>query len=199
MTLRPPGHHLRRGYTLVEMLVGIGILSIAGMLLLPNLVDRGTFAIQAAARAIVSDIVFAQSDALANQEYRRFQFIETPEGEDGYVGYCVLRVSPESFSYPYDPDSADYVSDPLGSTGNDGRYIIDFSADDRFQGVLIESVDLDAGLDYTTFDEYGGSVSSSGGAPGIGGTIDLVNEGSRYRVTVSAFTAKTTVEVLSTP
>ena len=103
MTLRPHRHHLRRGYTLVEMLVGIGILSIAGMLLIPNLVDRGTFAIQAAARAIVSDIVFAQSDALANQEYRRFQFIETPEGQDGYVGYCVLRVSPESFFYPYDP------------------------------------------------------------------------------------------------
>lgn len=199
MTLRPHGHHLRRGYTLVEMLVGIGILSIAGMLLIPNLVDRGTFAIQAAARAIVSDIVFAQSDALANQEYRRFQFIERPDGEDGYVGYCVLRVSPESFYYPYDAGSADYVSDPFGSTGNDGRYIIDFSADDRFQGVLIESVDLDSGLDYTTFDEYGGSVSSSGGIPGIGGTIDLVSEGSRYRVTVSAFTAKTTVEVLSTP
>lgn len=189
----------RPGYTLVEMLVGVGILSIAGTLLLPNLVDRGTFAIQAAARAIVSDIVFAQSDALANQEYRRFQFIEMPEGEAGYRGYCLLRVSPESFSYPYDPGSADYVSDPLSSSGNDGRYIIDFSADERFEGVLIESVDLDSGLDYTTFDEYGGSVSSSGGAPGIGGTIDLVSQGSRYRVTVSAFTAKTTVEVLSTP
>ena len=181
------------------MLVGIGILSIAGMILVPNLIDRGTFAIQAAARSIVSDIVFAQSDALANQEYRRFQFIETPEGETGYLGYCIIRVSPESFSFPYDPGSADYVFDPLGSVGNGGRYLVDFSSDERFEGVSIESVDLDAGLDYTTFDEYGGSVSSSGGAPGIGGTIDLVSEGSRYRVTVSAFTAKTTVEVLSAP
>ena len=199
MTVRSNPHHTSRAYTLVEMLVGVGILSIAGMILVPNLVDRGTFAIQAAARSIVSDIVFAQSDALANQEYRRFQFIETPEGEPGYIGYCIIRVSPESFSYPYDPGSADYVSDPLGTTGNDGRYLIDFSSDERFEGVTIESVDLDAGLDYTTFDEYGGSVSSSGGAPGLGGTIDLVSEGSRYRVTVSAFTAKTTVEVLSTP
>jgi prepilin-type N-terminal cleavage/methylation domain-containing protein len=199
MKLRSDSHRLCSGYTLVEMLVGIGILSIAGMILVPNLVDRGTFAIQAAARSIVSDIVFAQSDALANQEYRRFQFIESPEGQSGYVGYCVLRVSPESFSYPYDPNSADYVSDPLGTIGNNGRYIIDFSQDDRFEGVVIESVDLDSGLAYTTFDEYGGSVSSSGGVPGIGGTIDLVSQGSRYRVTVSAFTAKTTVEVLSTP
>ncbi len=56
------------GYTLVELLVVVGVLAIAGTLLLPNLVDKGTFAIQAAARSIVSDIVFAQSDALANQE-----------------------------------------------------------------------------------------------------------------------------------
>ena len=52
----------RQGYTLVELLVVVGVLAIAGTLLLPNLVDRGTFAIQAAARSVVSDIVFAQSD-----------------------------------------------------------------------------------------------------------------------------------------
>ena len=196
---RPVKRLFVRAYTLIELVLVVAVLAIAGMLLVPNLVDRDTFAIQAAARATVSDIVFAQSDALANQEYRRVQFIPAPIGQDGYVGFCLLRVDPTSFTYPYDENTADYINDPMASSSDDGRYIVDFSKDDRFNGVMIESVDLDAGLDYITFDEFGGSISSSSGAPGIGGTIDLVSKGYRYRVNVAPFTGKTTVEVLGAP
>lgn len=188
-----------RAYTLVELVLVVAVLGIAGMLLVPNLVDRETFAIQAAARTTVSDIVFAQSDALANQEYRRVQFISAPAGQAGYVGFCLLRVTPTTFGYPFDADTADYVDDPMASSSDDGRYIVDFVADDRFNGVWIESVDLDSGLDFITFDEFGGSISSSSGAPGTGGTIDLINKGYRYRIHVAPFTGKTTVEVLGTP
>ena len=188
-----------QGYTLVELLVVVAILAIAGTLLLPNLIDRGTFAIQAASRAIVSDIVFAQSDALANQEYRRFQFISNQEGSEGYGGYCLTRVNPTNMSWPFDGDSADYVDDWMGSATRSGRFIVDFNSDDRFKGVLIKRVSLDAGLDYMTFDEYGGSISSAGGAPGIGGVIELSSRDYEYRVTVAPFTGKTTVEVLVSP
>ena len=187
------------GYTLVELLVVVGVLAIAGTLLLPNLIDKGTFAIQAAARSIVSDIVFAQSDALANQEYRRFQFISAEAGSEGYTGYCIMRVNPTNMAWPYDEGTADYIEDSMQVARNDGSFIVDFGSDDRFQGVLIESVNLDAGLDYMTFDEYGGSVSSAGGAPGIGGVIELASRNQRYRVSVAPFTGKTTVEVLETP
>jgi prepilin-type N-terminal cleavage/methylation domain-containing protein len=190
---------VRRAYTIVELVIVVAILGIAGMLLVPNLIDRDTFAIQAAVRTVISDIVFAQSDALANQEYRRVQFIESPIAMEGYVGFCLVRVTPSSFNYPFDSETADYVDDPMASSSVDGRYIIDFTSDDRFNGVRIESVDLDAGLDFITFDEFGGSISSSSGAPGIGGTIDLVSKGHRYRVHVAAFTGKTTVEVLESP
>lgn len=187
------------GYTLVELLVVVGVLAIAGTLLLPNLIDKGTFAIQAAARSIVSDIVFAQSDALANQEYRRFQFISAEAGADGFTGYCILRVNPSNMSWPYDEGTADYIEDSMQVARNQGNFIVDFGSDERFQGVLIESVNLDAGLDYMTFDEYGGSVSSAGGVPGIGGVIDLTSGTKRYRVTVAPFTGKTTVEVIESP
>ena len=188
-----------RAYTLIELVLVVAVLAIAGMLLVPNLIDRQTFAIQAASRATVSDIVFAQSDALANQEYRRVQFIEAPPGQSGYVGFCILRVTPASFGFPFDPSTADYINDPMASASDDGRYIVDFSIDDRFDGVQIDDVNLDSGLDYITFDEFGGSISSSSGAPGIGGTIDLSSKGFRYRVHVAPFTGKTTVEVLATP
>ena len=188
-----------RGYTLVELLVVVAVLAIAGTLLLPNLIDRGTFAIQAAARSIVSDIVFAQSDALANQEYRRFQFIGADAGSEGYSGYCITRVNPTNMAWPFDEDSADYVDDWMGSAQSTGRFIVDFESDDRFRGVSINRVNLDAGLDYMTFDEYGGSISSAGGAPGIGGVIELTSQGHQYRVSVAPFTGKTTVEVLNSP
>jgi prepilin-type N-terminal cleavage/methylation domain-containing protein len=190
---------VRRAYTLVELVLVVAVMGIAGMLLVPNLIDRDTFAIQAAARTIISDIVFAQSDALANQEYRRVQFIEAPIGQSGYIGFCLVRVTPSTFSYPYDSETADYIFDPIASSSDDGRYIVDFTADDRFNGVLIESVDLDVGLDFITFDEFGGSISSSSGAPGTGGSVDLISKGHRYRVHVAPFTGKTTVEVLESP
>lgn len=189
--------NVRRGYTLVELIVVVAILGISGTLLVPNLVDRSTFAIQAASRALISDLVFAQSDALANQEYRRVQFIEDDEANTGYVGYCIVRVTPNDFSYPYDPGTADYILDPMSNSDADGRYIVDFSKDGRFGDVRITSVSIDSGRDYITFDEFGGSISSSGGAPGTGGEIELEGgDGHRYLVTISPFTGKTTVEVL---
>ena len=181
------------------MVVVIAVLGIAGMMLIPNLVDRNTFAIQAASRTIVSDIVFAQSDALANQEYRRVQFIGSEVGSTGYTGFCVIRVTPATFFNPFDPDAADYVYDPMASASEDGRYIVDFGADGRFGDVKISSVNLDSGMDFITFDEFGGSISSSSGAPGTGGSVDLISKGHRYRVHVAPFTGKTTVEVLESP
>ena len=177
----------------------VAVLGLSGTLLLPNLIDRSTFAIQAASRAIVSDLVFAQSDALANQEYRRVQFIEGEAAGSPYVGYCIIRVTPENFNFPFDPDTADYILDPMSNSDGEGRYVVDFSKDGRFGDVHIDSVSIDSGLDYITFDEFGGSVSSSGGAPGTGGEIELVGgDGHRYLVTIAPFTGKTTVEVLET-
>ena len=189
----------RPGYTLVELLVVVGVLAIAGTLLLPNLVDRGTFAIQAAARSVVSDIVFAQSDALANQEFRRFQFLESTTGEPAYSGYCITRVDTVTMNHPHPGTSADFVEHPVGTARSGGDFIVDFKSDPRFRGVSITSVDLDSGRDFMTFDEYGGSISSAGGAPGTGGTIELASSGHRYRVSVAPFTGKTTVEVLAAP
>lgn len=190
---------VRRGYTLVELVIVVAVLGIAGMLLVPNLIDRGTFTIQAAARSIVSDLAFAQSDALANQEFRRVQFIEAPAGTKGYVGYCLLSINPSTFNQSFDSGTAEYITDPLSSSSNDGRYIVDFSSDSRFDGVRIQAVNLDEGLDFISFDEFGGSITSSSGTPGTGGTIDLVSEGHEYRIHVAAFTGKTTVEVISSP
>ena len=133
---------MRGGYTLVELILVVAVLGISGTLLLPNLVDRGTFAIQAASRAIVSDLVFAQSDALANQGFRRVQFIESEAAGGGYVGYCIVRVTPETFYLPFDTGTADFVSDPMANGDEQGRFLVDFSQDGRFGDVRIDRVSI---------------------------------------------------------
>ena len=61
----------RSGYTLVEMLVTLVILGIAAAMLVPSLGAFGAIETQAAVRRLVSDIAFAQSEAVAHQRCSR--------------------------------------------------------------------------------------------------------------------------------
>jgi hypothetical protein len=147
---------------------------------------------QAAVRQLIADLSFAQSDALAHQDYRRMVFY------DAGNGYGIVRTAGNDFSEfddPFDPDTALYVDDPLAFGGEEGKYIVDYAQDDRFQGVVIESVDLDSGKRFVTFDALGGTVSGPA-VPGTGGTIVLAYNGNRYEITVAPFTGKLTVRRL---
>jgi hypothetical protein len=113
-------------------------------------------------------------------------------------GYCISRItSTTGLSIAFDPDTALYVSDPLASAGELGNYIVDFSADNRFSGVSITAAEIDA--DNLTagvnlhYDELGGTVTP-GGAPGTGGYIVVTSPTESYRISVSAFTGKLTVD-----
>ena len=72
--MRPPRQSGRPAYTLVEAVVVLAILAVAAVLLIPRLTDRGDTEVQAAARQLVSDITWAQCDAVAGQGYRRLHF-----------------------------------------------------------------------------------------------------------------------------
>ena len=111
-----------RGYTLVEMLIVIAVLGLAGALLVPHLVNREDMASQAAVRMLIADLSFAQSDALAHQGFRRMYFY--PDGS----GYCLYRVTSGDYYLDFDPDTADYLIDPIGSGGGYGAYIVKFGA-----------------------------------------------------------------------
>jgi prepilin-type N-terminal cleavage/methylation domain-containing protein len=177
-----------RGYTLIEMLIVIGVLGLAGALLVPHLVGGNSLRVQAAVRKIIADLSFAQMDALAHQEYRRVQFIENADGT-AYTGYCIVRVNSGNYAVAFDPDTADYIFDPLGSTGD---YVINFTTDDRFAGVVVSAVDIDNGGDDIVYDSLGGTIRN-GGAPGSGGTIEVTAGEDVFRITVEPFTGKLTV------
>jgi prepilin-type N-terminal cleavage/methylation domain-containing protein len=181
---------LRRGYTLIEVLIVVTILGLAGALLVPYLSSKGDFDTQAAVRALIADITFAQSDALANQGFRRVHFFD-----DG-TGWCLVRVAEDDLAEPFDPAVADYVYDPLASNAERGSYIVNLQESQRFSSVRVQAVDLDGGKRAITFDELGGTVGA-GGLPGTGGRIVLTSPQATYQVDVSPVTGKVRVTRLA--
>jgi prepilin-type N-terminal cleavage/methylation domain-containing protein len=176
-----------RGYTLIELLIVVALLGLAASLLIPYLTGRTSLETQAAVRMIIADMTFAQSDAMAHQEMRRVQFIGDASG---YTGYCILKISESTFNSSFNPETADYLSDP---TTNSGNWIVDFVESDRFSGVTITDVNIDGGKDYITFDLLGGTLLDST-SPGTGGSLIVTSPEATYRINIAPFTGKLTVE-----
>ncbi len=177
----------RCGYTLIELLIVVGLLGLAASVLIPYMVGRSGLETQSAVRHVIADISFAQADAISHQEYRRVYFFE-----DGR-GYCIIRVG-SNFDAEFDPDTADYVYDPLGQLG---KYIVDFAADKRYEHVSIQSANFDNNQRYLTFDQTGGTVMT-GGTPGTGGSIIVHSDEVSYRIDVEPFTGQMRVTRLVT-
>jgi len=164
-----PPHPLnrRRGYTLVELLIVMAILGLAAAMVVPAMIRPGQFTIQAAARMVIADILYAQSEAIAHQQDRKLIFNETAN------------------RYHLTDAQGNVLSVSWKSGGADGaNYIVSFANDNRFTGVRLDNVDF-AGESTLTFDDHG--------APLQGGTLDLVFENKRYRVSVAPFTGRVTV------
>lgn len=178
--------NFKPGYTLIELLIVIAILGISSALLVPYMVNRDTMNVQSAVRRVIGDLSFAQSDALAHQQLRRVHFY--PDGH----GYCITRIADADLSQPFNQATADYVRDPLAGPGSGGDYIVDFSVDERFKGIAIESSSIDGNGHDLHFDSMGGTIMS-GGVPGTGGNVVLASGPERYRISISPFTGKLTV------
>lgn len=160
-----------RAYTLVEVLVVITIMGIAGAIVVPSMLNSGTLTSQAAVRIVIADLLFAQNEAVARQTERKVIFdaeLNRYRLADG--GNVTL-----------------YVPWMSGSSGT-GNYVIDFNQDTRFRGVRIDNVDFN-GSSEITFDALGGVNT--------GGRLDIVSGNTRYRVTVAPFTGRVTATAVS--
>lgn len=166
------------GYTLIEVLIVVVILGIAGAMVAPSMSQAGVLRIQSAVRTIVADITFAQMDALGYQEQRAIVFdIDNNE-------YTLVQVNGSTI---------DVDNDALYDIRGPGqRYRVSLN-DEVFGGTVIESVDFD-GDNVLIFDEIGGPVSTPGSSTlSQGGTIVLAGPLSRFRVEIAAFTGRVTV------
>lgn len=177
----------RSAYTIIELVIVVALLGLVGALAIPSLVGRSTMEAQAVVRRLVSDIHFAQAEAIAHQSYCRVQFL------DGGRGYCLLDIEEAAFGLPFDETTAQYVTDPAGTFGSHGRCLVDYHADDRYATVHIGEVDVDGAGNWITFDALGGIVSEPGIAAGAGRIlIEAMNE--QWEVLVTPMTGRLVVQ-----
>lgn len=170
-TIRNKTH--RGGYTLVEVLITVTIMGIAAAVVVPNMMQGGSLGVQAGARMLIADMMFAQNEAMAQQNSRRVTFDPDDnsyrvEEFDRSAGVWVLEYNPV-----------------LGGSANSENYEIDFDDDGRFRGVEIVSADFN-GATQVEFDDLGN--------PSSGGTVRLRFETHVFDVKVAPFTGRITVE-----
>jgi len=184
----------RRAYTLIELLLIVTLLGIAGALVIPSMSSSSVLRIQASVRTLVSDITFMQADAMAYQSRRVMVFgqvarwnpvssvWEIVEG-DGYTVYAV----PTGVT-TLDLNSM-WMDDPSDSTRPFSR---DFS-DSKYGGGSIVNPAFNGDV-RLIFDELGGPVAAiDSDDPGMSGTVEIAGEDRRFLVTVEAYTGRVTV------
>ncbi len=170
----------KRGYTLVEMLITIVVMGIAAAVVIPSIGDAGVLRVQASVRTLVSDLTFAQSDALAYQQRRAVVF---DTDENSYMLADVVVSSGGNVTY-----EPLYMRDGPGS-----QYIVDFD-DAGFDGARLALPDFE-GDAILHFDELGAPVvdGTSDQAAGVG-TVYIDSDLATFKVQVTPFTGQIVVE-----
>src|SRR5580765_3552311 len=74
MQMKIPRARILRGFTLVEILVVVIILGIAGAIIVPSLGSRDDLKAAAAARVIMADLIYTQNLAITSQGNRYMAF-----------------------------------------------------------------------------------------------------------------------------
>ena len=171
----------RCAFTLIEMLVVIALLGLAAAMVIPNMNSVHVLRVQAALRTVVSDITFAQADAIAFQQKRAIVFdIENNS-------YRVVAVP---------GDTIDATNNTLYQpSGPGGRFVVDFKTE-QFAGARLTAANFnDPGV--LIFDDLGSPVAGAGDdTPGRGGSIRIEGSGQSFSIRVEPFTGRITVRKL---
>jgi prepilin-type N-terminal cleavage/methylation domain-containing protein len=164
---------VQRAYTLVELLIVVTVLGIAGAMVIPTFSSTEVLRIQATVRTIVGDINYAQSDALARQQQRAIVF-DVEENR-----YSILEVHGAELR-----------------PNTDTIRLVNLSNQTNHRSSKLEAVNFN-GTPVLVFDEMGGPVEVPGSStPSAGGTIIISGSGSEFEIRVEAYTGRVSVRRL---
>lgn len=159
----------RRGYTLVEVLIVVTVLGIAGAVAAPAFSQTGVLRVQTALRSIVADISEAQADALAMQQSRAVVF------DAASTSYTIVRVPGTTVDAKVDGISTSFVG---GSRYGDARF---------------DKVSFNGG-NTLIFDEMGSPVAAAGSStPANEGSLEVTGSSQRFRIAVQPYTGRVIV------
>jgi prepilin-type N-terminal cleavage/methylation domain-containing protein len=186
---------VRRGLTLIELLITVTVLSIACAIAIPSISQTGVLRVQSAVRTIASDIAQAQTEAMAFQTRRALFFGAVASDPSGSAfkagnGYAVVEPTGTSLALDELQNYRLYMPEDPGVA-----YARSFANDTRYGGAEIVDADFD-GQVYLAFDELGGPLKSlATPEPGSGGTVRIESPGYgvAYVITVEAMTGRVDV------
>lgn len=185
----------RNGYTLIELLVIVVVLGIAGALVIPSMSQAGVLRIHAAVRSIVADLTFAQSDAAAFQERRVVYFNRVAIWDDASSSWTTAPGNGYTLYAPPLGAAAldlnnDVMFDPYRA---DEPYSKSFD-EPRYGGAQVLEAQFEGGVPYVVFDELGGVAQAlTGDAPGAGGFVRVGNATGEFTISVEPFTGRIAV------
>ncbi len=157
-----------KAFTLVEVLVVVAIIGLAGAMVVPAILNPSDFSGQAATRMIVADILIAQNEAIASQSNRQVIF------------NTLLN------SYRLADENGNTL---VTAWKTNNAYAVNLSTDSNnsFNGVTIQNVNF-GGTDplILEFDPLGSPIN--------GGSLNVVAPRVNLLVTVAPFTGRVTIQ-----
>lgn len=187
----------RAGITLIEVLITVTVLGIAGALVIPAMSQVDVLKAQAAVRTLVADITFAQADAAATQERRVLLFgAVSQNGPGGWEiqeghGYTI-------FAPPFGAAEVSLAFDAMLDPENPGRAISRNFNGEVLSGGTLTNVAFDCeaqqGYQSLIFDEFGGPVRDlTSDTPSEGGSLVVMGRIADYRIDVQPITGRVVV------
>lgn len=166
------------GYTLVEVLVVVTIMGIAGAMVIPQMDTAHVLRAQAGVRQVISDITFAQTDAIAFQRGRAVMFDADTDS------YRIVEVTGATL----DPENDTLYS----NIGDDGFYAVELS-DSSYGFIELVSAQFGSAGTNLIFDEFGAPVAGPDSNEPIGdGEIIIESPFHRYTIRVDGMTGQIT-------
>jgi len=159
------------GFTLVELLIVIAIISIAALTAIPMMSSAASMQIRSAANMITADLEYAKSMAISRAQNFSVIF---DAGAD---------------SYRIEDQDSNVLPHPVKKGFN---YVIDFQNDGRLKKVDIVSVDFDTTSE-VIFD-YLGSPFNGSSTPLNNGVINLQAGGTASTITVEPVTGYVSIQ-----